>query len=320
MVSVEDVARHAKVGRSTVSRVINENGFVSAQAKERVLRAIEELGYVPNEMARSLKNKKSNIIALMVPTVFHPFFSRLADYIEQIFYESGYKLLLVSSQGDKNKEVAIIDMINKRQVDGIIFVTHHIHDGIDGNLPIVTIDRHLGENIPFVTSDNYGGATKALSHLHDKGCKKIGFIGGKTKVESEVKKRYEAYLDFVHKNNMEENAFYEIFSHGDEMKVTKEFLSRHKDVDGLFCASDVLARSAYDNALLTGKTVPHDLKIVGFDGVLGFWSSHPEITTVAQNMEALSRECFSVMIQRIKGLPYNIKTQIPVELRIGATT
>ena len=154
MANMKDVARLAGVGMGTVSRVLNESGYVSASVRKRVRSAMEQLNYTPNCTAQTLKGGKNKIIGLFVPTVSHPFFSAIAGEIETCLDRRGYKLLLVCSQNSAEKESGVIRLIASGRVDGAIFITHYRHNDILPDYPIVTLDRHLGENVPCVTSDN----------------------------------------------------------------------------------------------------------------------------------------------------------------------
>jgi len=155
MVTLKDVARLADVGIGTVSRVINNNGSVKAETKERVLKAIDDLNYVPNEVARNFKMQASKMVGLMLPSIWHPFFSKLTYYIEDELNLFGYKLLLCNSNTDRNKEIQYLSMLKRNQVAGIITVSYHdyyAHERL--NLPIVSIDRFISELIPHISSDN----------------------------------------------------------------------------------------------------------------------------------------------------------------------
>jgi LacI family sucrose operon transcriptional repressor len=320
MATLEEVGIKAGVGRSTVSRVLNGNGYVKKETKDKVIKAVKELEYYPNEIARQFKLNRTNLIVLMVPTIYHPFFSKLSECIEKELFQRKYSMIILCSQGNLNKELKILEMTKQKKVDGIIFVTHQIHKNIDEKLPIITIDRHLNNKIPYVSSDNYNSSVKAIQHLIDKGCRKIGFLGGKTLVESEVSKRYAAYCDMMERNNMANISYFNVFNHGEEMEIARKFLQRNIDIDGVFCTSDTLAKCMYDNALLLNKNIPEDLKIIGFDGVMGFWNLHPKLTTVVQNMEGISKSVVEILFKEINNQEYQIETIISAEIIIGETT
>lgn len=128
-------------------------------------------------------------MALLVPVIDHPFFSKIAYYIEDELDKNGYSLLVSSSQSRQSKEYAMIEKLKKKDVDGIIFITHYDYKDEDlSSLPVVSMDRHF-DNVPFVTSDNFDSSVKACEWLLAQGCRKVAYIGGKTLVGSEVMER-----------------------------------------------------------------------------------------------------------------------------------
>ena len=164
--TIKDVAKHAGVGVGTVSRVINNEKAVGAKTRMKVLEAMKALNYLPNNMASQLRRNETRIIALLVPVVNHPFFAKLAYYVEDEADRFGYSVILVSSQQRVEKEAEIITRIKHKKVDGAVFVTHYIHNEEDlKDCPIISIDRVLGENIPYVTSDNYDATQKAMVNV-----------------------------------------------------------------------------------------------------------------------------------------------------------
>ena len=156
MPTIKDVAERAGVSVTTVSRVLNNRGYISEATRKKVYQAMEELDYQPNEVARSLFRKKSNIIGLIVPTVAHPFFAELTAYLETYAYSRGYKVLICNSQLDASKEQEYIWMLRRNQVDGIIMASHtlEVEEYKKLDLPVVAFDRFISKRIPYVTSDN----------------------------------------------------------------------------------------------------------------------------------------------------------------------
>ena len=180
--TIKDVAKYAGVGVGTVSRVLNGGESVNEEKIRRVREAIEALHFVPNKNASKLRRNASNVLALLVPLVNHPFFANLAYYVEDEADKYGYSILLISSQRRIFKEEEILRRIRRKEVDGAIFVTHFEHDERSlEDCSIVSIDRPLGRDVPYVTSDNYEATERAIEYLIGKGCKKIGYIGSNRK-------------------------------------------------------------------------------------------------------------------------------------------
>lgn len=195
MATIKDVAKAAGVGVGTASVPSTETVPSVSPPKKKVEETAKSLGFVPNQLARNFKKQSTGCVAIIVPTVFHPFFAKMVLYCESELYKVGYRLIVVSSQDDKNKEARMLEMIRQQRVDGIIFITHYDHGNIDPDLPIVSVDRHVGAGFPYVTSDNYAMSRRAVELLREKGARNIGCVCGATVVESETKYRYTAYLD-----------------------------------------------------------------------------------------------------------------------------
>ena len=175
---MKDVAALAKVGVGTVSRVLNNSGAVKESTRRKVEAAMKELNYIPNAYARGLKMNKTNTVALIIPTIWHPFFSEFAYYVESNLAEHKYKMLLCNSDVSSDKELEYIQMVQENKVDGIIGITYSDLDNfVSSHLPFVTIDRHFKEETVCVTSDNFHAGELAVEKLVEKGCHKLGYVG-----------------------------------------------------------------------------------------------------------------------------------------------
>jgi len=206
---------------------------------------MKTLNYSRNNMAFKLRKNETRIIALLVPVVNHPFFAKLAYYVEDEASKFGYSLLLVSSQQRVEKESEIITKIKQRDIDGAVFVTHYMHEEEDlQSCPIVSIDRSFGENIPYVTSDNYDATKKALKYMIERGAKRLGFIGSKPLVASEVMERERAYLDVMAEYGMTPRMVNEVMQHGEETVVVADFMENTPMLTE-FSSRDTLCRSSF---------------------------------------------------------------------------
>lgn len=319
--TIKDVAKEAGVGIGTVSRVINGGKSVNSETNQRVLNAIEKLHFVPNKMATKLRKDESRIIALLVPVINHPFFAKLAYYVEDEADKCGYSVLIVSSQHKILKEDDILRRIRHREVDGAIFVTHFEHD--EKNLrdcPLVSIDRLLGANIPYVTSDNYESTRKAVEYLIEKGCKKIGYVGSKPLTNSEVLKRETAYLDVMKEHGFAPRIKNDIILHGDEDKVVSGFLDEFKDVDGVFVSGYTMAQVFYEIAAQRNISIPDELQLISYDGAFRQWNNNRLLTCVEQPIEEMARKVVRLLIDKLDGKEVPIRTMMETNFVIGATT
>lgn len=320
MATIKDVASVAGVGTSTVSRYLNNSGYVSDAQKKNIQIAIEKLNYKPNYSAKTLKSQRSNMIALFVPTINHPFFCKIAYYVEHYLYEQKYGTIIVSSQDNKQKEIELLQMLSNQQIDGAIFITHHDYANMQKDLPVVTIDRHLSEDIPCITSDNRLSSIEAVKFLIKKGCKKIGLLGGQPRTESEVLQRYFAYLSVMSELNMPTFIEYSDIIHGEEKEVAKRFLDNNPSVDGVFVTSDTLANALYQALIDRGRKVPQDVKIIAYDGILMDWIKHPNMTCIKQDLDGMAKEAVKQLMHRIKKEPTEKKVYVPCTFVEGETT
>lgn len=318
--TIKDVAKYAGVGIGTVSRVINNEKAVGEKTRKKVIEAMEALNYSRNNMAFKLRKNETRIIALLVPVVNHPFFAKLAYYVEDEADRFGYSVILASSQQRVDKETEIIKKIMHREVDGAVFVTHYMHDEEDlQNCPIVSIDRSFGENIPYVTSDNYDATKKAIKYMIERGAKSVGFIGSKPLIASEVLERERAYLDVMAEYNMPVRIVNEVMQHGEETAVVADFMEKYADVDGVFVSGYTLSQVFYEAAIEQGKKIPDDLQIVSYDGIFRQWSIS-NITSVEQPIEEMARQVVRLLIKKIRNEETCTRTVLKTKFVLGTTT
>ena len=319
-VTIKDVAKYAGVGVGTVSRVINNEKAVGKETRKKVLDAMEALNYSRNNMAFRLRKNETKIIALLVPVISHPFFAKLAYYVEDEASRFGYSVILVSSQQKVDKEIDIITKIKQREVDGAVFVTHYMHkeEELKG-CPIVSIDRTFGERIPYVTSDNYDATKNAIKYMIEHGAKNVGFIGSKPLVGSEVMERERAYRDVMAEYGMTPHIVNEVIQHGEESLVVADFIEKYKDVDAVFVSGYTLSQFFYEEALSLGKKIPEELQIVSYDGIFKQWGTS-NITSVEQPVEEMARQVVRLLIKRIHNEETCQRTVLKTKFVLGTTT
>lgn len=318
--TIKDVAKYAGVGVGTVSRVINNEKAVGKETRQKVLDAMKALNYSRNNMAFRLRKNETRIIALLVPVINHPFFAKLAYYVEDEAGKFGYSVILVSSQQRVEKETEIINKIMHREVDGAVFVTHYMHEEEDlQNCPIVSIDRTFGKNIPYVTSDNYDATKKAIKYMIERGAEKVGFIGSKPLVTSEVSERERAYLDVMAEYNMPPRIINEIIQHGEETLVVSDFMEKHPEVDGVFVSGYTLSQVFYEAATELGRKIPDDLQIISYDGIFKQWGIS-NITSVEQPIEEMARQVVRLLVKKIHNEDTCQRTVIKTKFVLGTTT
>jgi len=319
MATIRDVAEKAGVTVTTVSRVLNNRGYISEKTRRKVYEAMKELNYQPNELARSLYRRKSYLIGLLIPSVSHPFFAELTSYIEYYAYQNDYKILLCNSLQDVEKEKGYINMLKRHQVDGIIIGSHTLktEQYLNVNLPIVAIDRYFSEKIPYVASDNYNGGVLATKLLIQKGCRKIAHISGPLILNTPANNRYKAFMDVVKEHNIE-NVVVEtklnVFDTDEYKKLIIKLFTDHPDIDGVFASSDLIAATIINAAREIGKEVPKDLKIVGYDDISIAKTIVPPLTTIRQPIEEMAKKTIEIILDQIDGVEVSIENVLPITL------
>jgi LacI family transcriptional regulator len=319
--SIKDVAELAGVGVGTVSRVINNNATVKPETREKVKAAIRQLNYIPNEVARNFKMQKSTMVALLLPSIWHPFFSELAYYIEDELDREGYKLMLCNSGGKPEKELYYFDMLNQNKVAGIVGITYNdIEESVSTDIPIISIDRHFAKKITCVTSDNYTGGRIALRELIQAGAKRPAYLASVSSVYSEVQLRKHGFIDEAEAQGID-YILYEELEPIDESTFFEAFFQKHRDADGIFANTDLLAAQYIDHAKKYGIRVPEDVKVIGYDGIQDNKLFHPVLSTIRQPVKEMARMSVKLLLRKIEGEELEQETyRIPITYRPGETT
>lgn len=319
---LEDVAAAAGVSKTTVSRVLNHRGYLSEKTIAKVQKAMQELDYRPNIIARQLYKQRTDLVGMIFPTVDNPFFSQLEAEMERQLYRNGYKVLIGNSQNDPAKEENYLQQLLTHQVDGLIVGTQN--RGLIGyqhaNLPVVAIDQVVGKNIPVVSSDNYQGGLLATQRLLDDGCRHIIHTNGPLGLDTPTQKRREAYEHLMTKNNLPAITYHLDFNIStiDKERVFRRIFEEHPEVDGIFAANDTDASTITNLASEYGKRIPEDLKIVGYDGSNVTRLLLPGLTTIQQPIDEMADLAVQLLQARING--ENVKSVVlPVTIWNGKT-
>lgn len=302
MASIREVAKLAGVSPSTVSRVINGTANVDADKKERVLKAIDESGFTPNEVARSLFKKSSKTIGVIIPSITNPFFTEMSSAVEHTADRYGYRMTLCNTDGSLEKEKNAISMLTAMNVDGIIITTsnHELKKVLEHcETPIVTIDRAIARNNAggYIHCDNFEGGRLAAEHLSDCGCRSIVCVRGIQQVSS-ARERFEGYLEVCRERKLQEQSVecdYE-FHQGPQM--VEELLQKYPDVDGIIACNDMVAISIYKMLSRRGIRVPEDIQLIGYDNIFLSGLMTPEFTTIEQPIEKMGVRAVEMLIRR----------------------
>ena len=321
MGTMKDVAALAKVGVGTVSRVLNNSGAVKESTRRKVEAAMKELNYIPNAYARGLKMNKTHTIALIIPTIWHPFFSEFAYYVERNLSEHKYKLLLCNSDVNNDKELEYIQMVQENKVDGIIGITYSDLDNfVSSHLPFVTIDRHFKEETVCVTSDNFHAGQLAVEKLVEKGCQKLGYIGTHSRFPTETTKRRSGFVEQAELMEIP----YAIYDGEDPVVEFKQeirtFLEENPDVDGVFAHTDFIALDILEVLDEMKRKVPEEVQIIGCDGIKMEAGRKQIVSTIRQPVDLMAKAAVEKIIQVIDGEPVKTKITLSVHYVEGPTT
>lgn len=321
---IKDVAKVAGVSPTTVSRVLNNRGYISQETKDKVYKAMEKIQYYPNEIARALLNNRTYFIGVIVPTVTAPFHGEVVEQLEYYFAQKNYKTLLCNSKNQLETERQYINMLRRNQVDGMIVGTHNaiVEEYSKLNMPVVGIDRFLGDHIPTISSDNYAIGRIAVRHLVEKGCKKILCIRGDSRLKMPGNQRSQAYMDEMKKLGKEPIVLQVPFvkEYVEKQKLIYDMLNTHPEIDGVFAGDDSLATIVIQLAHKKGLRIPEDLKVIGVDGTKQTMAFMPELTTVQQPIKEIAKLAADKLIDLIEGKQVESCLNLPVRLLEGETT
>ncbi|OIJ31546.1 MULTISPECIES: LacI family DNA-binding transcriptional regulator [Staphylococcus] len=320
---LEDVAKLANVSKTTVSRVLNNRGYLSQATIDKVNSAMKTLNYKPNTVARQLYKKQTHIIGLLFPTVANPFFGELVEALEIKLYNQGYKVIIGNSMNDPEKEMHYLDQLLSNQIDGLIVGTHNqnIKQYENAQLPIVAIDRIMNEDIPIIESDNYNGGKMATERLIQQGLTKILHLHGPTDLETPANRRKSAYVDTMNAHHLEPMCYEVDFSLNDinKKETFRQILKEYTEIEGIFVSNDIDAAMILQLAYEFGKKVPDNFKIIGYDGTQMMRNIQPDLTTIIQPIDDMATTALSVLTKRLMNDPTKNEYVLPVKLWEGTT-
>ena len=321
MATIVDVARLAGVTPTTVSRVINNRGYISEKTKKRVQEAMDELGYQPNEIARSLTKQKSNTIGVIVPHISHPYFAKLISNLENEAAKKDYKIILCNSKEKAEKEKQYLDMCKSNRVAGIIICSGNVESNKinTGGIPVVLLEKNFEEGKLGIQCDNYQGGKLATEHLIECGCKKILHLSGVIDEEMPADNREKAFIDVCSKNEIEyfiKKYDIDTYNQMNYYDYIKAALNEIEGVDGIFASSDLIAAQVIQVCNEIKIRIPEDIKLVGFDDVDISQLTTPRITTVHQPIKEMARLSIELIDAKYNNIEVNEKNILSIKLII----
>jgi LacI family transcriptional regulator len=309
VVTIDDVSRHAGVSPATVSRVISNRGYVSPKARWVVFRAIDELGYVPNAMARGLKTQRSGLVALLVPEIVNSFYTTLARGAEDAANAKGLHLIIGNTDEDPEKEKVYAELMVASRVEGVVVATAGrspmpMRILSERKVPTVLVDRIVeGFDADIVRGDSYNGALALTHHLVKLGHTDIALINGHTATSVAVE-REAGFREALRQAGIEPDeqriSAGTWFIEDAETRVT-DLLSREVPITAIFGANNFMAIGALRALRRHGLRVPEDVALVSFDDVEIAAEIDPFLTVMAQPAYSMGTLAMGLLLERISG-------------------
>jgi LacI family transcriptional regulator len=300
VVTIKDVALRAGVTKQTVSNVINKRPVVSPVTRERVERAIAELGYTPNLLARGLATGQTMMVGLVVPTIANPFYAELVEDLERFLEVEGYSIALCTTYGDPDRARRQLEILKRRYIDGLILaddgnVSHHVDLLTGMGLPFVLCasETETPSGVTVVTFDHGHAGYLAAQHLRDLGHREIAVVGDlpahRVRLEGARRALAEASITIAPSRVRATT----VSSQAGGFEAAMGVLREHPEVTAVMATHDLLALGVLQAAAELGRAVPEGLSLVGIDDIAAASQSHPPLTTVAfakQRMAGKSTE------------------------------
>ncbi len=304
-ITIRDVAEKAGVSVTTVSRTLNNRGYISRETREKIALAIRELDYSPNQLARSLYNAKTQTIGLVVPSICHPFFSQITQLVEQRLYHLGYHILLCTTEGNPGQESHIFDILRQHRVDGIIIGSPCLSDQAyaNNNIPIVSFDTNMQGADVCVAADHALGGHMAAQALLDGGCRRVLQIVGDLTAKTDAGKRHQVFMEEMIASGCECISLPETNNFSDLKSccgMIERAITQYPDIDAFF-ATDLQAAGIIHCARQHGLSIPDDIQVVGYDGTDAVAVMCPQLTVIRQPFEELAEKTVESMMELLNG-------------------
>ncbi len=329
MTTMKDVARVVGVNESTVSRALNNLPYVHPQTRERVLEAARRLNYRPNTVARSLATNRTYVVGLVISNIANLFFAEVTKGIEEVADANGYSVILCDTARDVAKELKYLELLARRQADGIIFMSGRLPPDVVATIksvkcPVVTISRDGARHgIPTVRINNRAEAARATRYLMKLGHRRIGFISGQLDDTESGLPRLEGYRAALEEGRIEFDPA--IVHEGDfrmesGVRACARIMGARPRPTAIFAANDEMAIGAMKALAQQGLKVPEDVAVVGFDDTALATVVTPPLTTVAQPLRTLGTSAMEMLLKLMAGQSLaDVETVLECQLVVRAS-
>ena len=322
-VTMADVAKHAGVSVATVSKVVNNRYGVSAETLERVQKVITELGFHTSLGAQSLRGGRTGVLGILLAE-FEPFSTEILKGASAQVSGTEYELLAYSGRSNPNEvgwERRHLARLSGGVIDGAVLITPSVSAPVS-NFPLVAVDPNIGDTrIPKIISDNYTGAREATEYLLRLGHRRIGFLGGRSDLDSAAQREL-GFRDTLKNAGITPDESLIVsgdFRPAGAVLATEALLGHANRPTAIFAANDSMALQAIDFARRMNLRVPEDISVIGFDNIPEAASSAIPLTTVSQPMQMMGKEAVRVMVDLLAGRTTPLEIKLPTELKVRAS-
>lgn len=308
MATIKDVAKLAGVSISTVSRTLSNKIFVEEETRQKVLRAVKELDYRPNMMAKGLKEGKTQTLALLVPDINSLFYPMLMKSIEKYATEKNYSLILYNNNEDISREKRNLETLKNRYVDGVICmsvsdeVSHIINTVKEDKLPAVFVNRYFNEDVSCITIDNHYGGYIAVKHLLENGHRKISCMFGDLS-NQRFRERFEGCKQAMEEYGVDDYEKYfsfDVESIEEAYSKTINILNNGERPTAFFASIDSFAIGIYSGINHKGLRIPEDISVVGYDNLFITQYMNPPLTTYDTRIDELAKQSVDCLVRQIE--------------------
>ncbi|MDL4843144.1 LacI family DNA-binding transcriptional regulator [Aquibacillus rhizosphaerae] len=308
MATIKEIASMANVSRTTVSRVLNNSGYVSEEVRKRIIKVIEETGYVPSQQAKSLRTKKTKVIGVILPTIKTETSGRLVAGMDDELSEAGYQILLANTNHEKQKEIEFLQLLKVRQVDGIILAATNVNDLLvekikQLDIPFVAIGQEISD-VSNILYDDYQAAKDITSLFINKGHQQIGFIGVDESDLAVGMWRKKGFFDQMEEKGLSvEEAWVEqgVFNIQSGYEAMSRIIQNSNQTPtAVFAVTDRLAIGAIRWLNEHSYAIPSDMAIAGVGASELSNYITPPLTTVDYENEKAGKEAAKLILRQIE--------------------